>query len=53
MELEKLNNKELIKIINEKNEYIKELENKLSFVIDLAEEEEEENLIWSYICRKP
>ncbi|MBP3324481.1 MAG: hypothetical protein J6M16_09825 [Clostridia bacterium] len=47
MELEKLNNKELIKIINEKNEYIKELENKLSFVIDLAEEEEEENLIWS------
>lgn len=47
MELENLNNKELIKIINEKNEYIKELENKLSFVIDLTEEEEEENLIWS------
>lgn len=47
MELENLNNKELIKIINEKNEYIKELENKLSFVIGLAEEEEEENLIWS------
>lgn len=48
MELNNLNRKELIKIINEKEKYIKELENKLSFTVDLCEEEESENLIiWS------